>query len=94
MGGSKRQTRTFWFSPISLRISELTTVLVMDLRGRRADSTVRTANFYTSKLQHTNDNYSVRSVPGFGGKILTEVPHDIQGFNSRSSEDTGGCLET
>lgn len=36
----------------------------------------------------------VCSIPGFGGKVLTEVFHNVEGINRRSSKDASGCLET
>lgn len=37
---------------------------------------------------------SVCSIPGFGGKVLTEVFHNVEGINRGSSKDASSCLET
>lgn len=31
---------------------------------------------------------------GFGGEVLTEVSHDIEGISRGSSENASSCLET
>lgn len=36
----------------------------------------------------------VSPLPGLGGKILTEVFHNIEGINSGSSKNASSCLET
>lgn len=36
----------------------------------------------------------VSSLPGFGGEVLTEVFHNVEGINSRSRKNASCCLET
>lgn len=33
-------------------------------------------------------------LPGLGGKVLTEVFHNIEGINSGSSKNASSCLKT
>lgn len=96
--GSNKRWRdklTFWFSPISFRMSELTTVLVMDLWGDKVDWTIKlqTHNL-CRRLIYRSFCFGVCSIPGFSGEVLTEVFHNVERIDSRSSEDASGCLET
>lgn len=94
------QKCTFWFSPISLRISELTTVLVIDLGEKRKTELWNCwlSKIYTKLLIVVTARVClcvfVSPLPGLGGKILTEVFHNIEGINSRSSKNASSCLET
>lgn len=36
----------------------------------------------------------VSFIHGFGGEVLTEVPHDVEGINGGRSENASSCLET
>lgn len=46
---------TFWFSPISLRTSALTTVFVMDLRGRSRTNSLKNCNIRAAAQEQYTD---------------------------------------
>lgn len=90
----KRQTEMYL-----LVLADLSAHLWIDHRFgdgpvKRADMKCKGCRLVNISVNQNLVCVCVCFIHGFGGEVLTEVPHDVEGVNSGSSENASSCLET